>query len=179
VRQQLTVSADRRISRVQIVLAATLVAAFMAFPVAGFAQAKPKPDRTKTLYHRMGGYDVLADVVDDFLDQLRTDPAFARFGQGRSHDSLVRARQLIVDQLCWLTNGPCVYIGRDMKTVHTGLAITQAEFDLAGKKLKASLDKFKVAEPEQQEFMAIISKLGSDIVEKTPEAKPAAKPTTN
>lgn len=178
-RQQLNVSAARHITRARIGLVATLLAAFVAFPLAGFAQAKPKLDRNKTLYHRIGGYDMLADVTDDFLDQLRSDPAFARFGQGRSHDSLVRARQLIVDQLCWLTDGPCVYIGRDMKTVHTGLAITQAEFDLAGKKLKASLDKFKVAEPEQQEFMAIVSKLGSDIVEKTPEAKPAAKPTTN
>src|SRR5215831_17438031 len=75
------------------------------------AQEKP------SLYQRLGKYDVIAGIVDDFLSHIRSDPQFSRF-TGRSQDSLKRARQLFVDQLCALSGGPCIYIGRDMKTAH-------------------------------------------------------------
>lgn len=160
-------------ARVGVVLAVAALLAVSLVPAAvGSPQDQPAPAK-KALYQRMGGYDNLAGIVGDFLKQLGEDHAFDRFGQGRGKNSLERAKQLIVEQLCWLTDGPCVYIGRDMKTAHTGLNITQAEWEAAGKHLKASLDKFKIAEPEQTEFMAVIEKLRPDIVE-PPAAKPAA-----
>src|SRR5262245_55623388 len=77
-----------------------------------------------SLYQRMGGYDVIAAVIDDLFAILHGDPAFARFFGGRSEDSAIRSRQLLVDQMCALSGGPCHYIGRDMKTSHSGLGIT-------------------------------------------------------
>jgi hemoglobin len=82
-----------------------------------------------SLYRRLGGYDVIASIIDDMFLLLQADPRFTRFGTGRSMDSLKRARQLIVDQICALSGGPCVYIGRDMKTSHTGLNITNSEWN--------------------------------------------------
>jgi Truncated hemoglobins len=137
-----------------------LIVMLFATAVGGFAQAKPK-----TLYQRIGGYDTIANVVDDFLHQLGEDPAFQRFGQGRGQDSLHRARQLIVDQICWLAEGPCVYIGRDMKVAHTGLKITSEEWEAAGKHMAASLDKFKITGKDKDDFLAVIDKLRGDIVE--------------
>jgi hemoglobin len=153
---------------VGFVLAVLLLA--LVVPTAGsVAQEMPAG---KTLYQRMGGYDVIAGVVDDLLTQLKEDPAFERFGGGRSEGSLKRTRQLIVDQICSLAGGPCVYFGRDMKPAHAGLKITEAEWDSMIKKFKVSLDKFKVAGPEQKEFIAMIEKFRSDIVEKPQEEKP-------
>jgi hypothetical protein len=40
-----------------------------------------------SLYKRLGGYDVIAAVIDDMFTAMRADPAFARFGAGRSLDS--------------------------------------------------------------------------------------------
>ncbi len=128
----------------------------------------------KSLYQRMGGYDVLAGIVDDFLVQLRNDSAFDRFGGGRSEASLKRTRQIIVDQFCAMTGGPCVYIGRDMKTTHQGLKITREEWDSALKKLEISLAKFKVGGKEKEEFVAMIQEVRGDIVE-APEAAPKAE----
>ena len=82
----------------------------------------------ESLYRRLGGYDVIAAVVDDLFLRLRADPRFSRFGVGRSIDSHIRARQLLVDQILALAGGPCFYIGRDMKTSHSGLAITEEEW---------------------------------------------------
>lgn len=152
---------------VALILAA-LAVAFLVLTPHSFAQDQP----AKTLYQRMGGYDVIAGIVDDFISQLGKDPAFDRFGGGRSQGSLVRTKQLIKDQICWLAGGPCAYIGRDMKTSHEGLKITDAEWESSVKKLKSSLEKFKLAAPEQQEFLSMIDKFRPDIVEKPKEEKP-------
>jgi hemoglobin len=109
---------------------------------------------------------VLAGIVTDFIDQLGKDKAFERFGGGRSHNSLVRTKQLVTDQICNLTGGPCTYIGRDMKAAHEGLKITDAEWDSAIKKFEISLDKFKIGDAEHKEFIAMLQKLKPDIAEK-------------
>src|SRR3954470_22970156 len=75
----------------------------------------------KSLYERVGGYNALAAVVDDFIVRLVTDKQFERFFVGHSDDSKKRIRQHILDQFCAATGGPCVYTGREMKTSHTGL----------------------------------------------------------
>jgi hemoglobin len=120
----------------------------------------------KSLYQRVGGYDALAAVVDDFIVRLVSDKQFEKFFAGASNDSKKRIRQHILDQFCAATGGPCVYMGRDMKTSHTGLGITNAEWDAAAKHLVASLDKFKVPEKEKGELLAFVTSLKKDIVEK-------------
>ena len=120
----------------------------------------------KSLYERVGGYNALAAVVDDFIGRLVADKQFEKFFIGQSTDSKKRIRQHILDQFCAATGGPCVYTGRDMKTTHGGLGITEAEWDAAAKHLAASLDKFKVAEKEKDEILAFVTTLKKDIVEK-------------
>jgi len=119
----------------------------------------------KTLYQRLGGYDALAAVTDDFIGRMATDKQLGRFFVGHSEDSLKRIRQLVVDQLCAATGGPCVYIGRDMKTAHKGMGISKAEWNAAAAHLVATLDKFKVPEAEKNEVLAAVSSLEKDIVE--------------
>jgi hemoglobin len=150
---------------------AALVALLLMFPGRSLAQEKtqgekPKAMAEKTLYERLGGYDAISAVVDDFIDRLGKDPMFERFGHGRGTNSLQRTKQLVKDQICSLTGGPCVYIGREMAPAHQGLEITQKEWDASVVHLKASLDKFKVGAKEEKEFLAMIDKLKTDIIEK-------------
>ena len=118
-----------------------------------------------TLYQRIGGYDVIAGIVDDFLRRIREDALFQRFLMTRSTDSRNRARQLLVDQMCALAGGPCIYIGRDMKTSHAGLGITESEWDANMKHAADALARFNVAEKEREEFLAIISRFKDDIID--------------
>ena len=152
-------------------LVLTALVAVLLIPAGrGFAQSQAQGDTAKpaekTLYQRIGGYDVISGIVEDFLEQLGKDPMFERFGHGRAKNSLQRSKQLIKDQICWLTDGPCAYIGRDMATAHQGLEITQKEWDASVQKLQASLAKFKVGEKEQKELLALIDKLKEDVIEK-------------
>jgi hemoglobin len=139
--------------------------------VSAVAQGMPATPKEKTLYQRLGGYDSIAGIVDDFIGQLGKDEAFKRFGGGRSLSSLHATRQLVVEQICNLAGGPCVYIGRPTKVAHEGLKITQEEWDSSMKKWKISLDKFKIAEPEQKDFLALIENLRKDIVEPPKDQK--------
>lgn len=128
------------------------------------AVAAPQ-QKTESLYKRLGGYDAVAAVTDDFLNRLATDPQMGRFFQGLSTSSVTKTRQHIVDFLCQATGGPCAYHGRDMKTAHAGLKITKADWDLSVKLLTATLDKFQVPAKEKGEVLAAVGGLEKDIVE--------------
>jgi len=126
------------------------------------ANAQEKP---VSLYDRLGRYDAISQIVDSYLKGIRSDPQFSRFS-GRGADSLSRAKQLLKDQLCSLTGGPCTYIGRDMKTAHSGLGITSDEWAVNMKYMADALDKAKVGSKEKTEFLAIIDSLKPAIVER-------------
>jgi hemoglobin len=144
------------------VFALSLALAWAAAPKATAQDTHAK----KALYERLGGYDAVAAVVDDFVGRLIADKQLERFFVGHSTDSKKRIRQHVVDQLCAATGGPCIYTGRTMKDSHAGLGITEAEWDIAGKHLVETLDKFKVPEAEKKELLDIVGTLKKDIVEK-------------
>ena len=120
----------------------------------------------KSLYQRLGGYDAIAAVSDEFIARLATDEQEKRFFVGFSNDSKLRIRKLLVDLVCKATGGPCVYIGRDMKTAHAGAGITKADWDRSLKIFGEVLNKFKVPEKEQQELAALLLPLEKDVVDK-------------
>lgn len=128
------------------------------------ASAQQSPPASPTLYQRLGGYDAIAAVTDDFITRLATDPKLAKFFVGVSDNSKGRIRQLVVDQLCAATGGPCIYLGRDMKTSHKGLNITEADWQTAVADLVLTLNKFKVGAAEQRDLAAALGTLKADIV---------------
>ena len=118
-----------------------------------------------TLYQRIGGYDVIAAAIDGMLRRQRADPALARFGTGRSDDSKQRGRQLLVDQLCALAGGPCLYTGRDMKSSHQGLGITEEDWRKVVANMRESMTELAIAPREQDEVIALWTRYKSEIVE--------------
>lgn len=136
----------------------------LALSLTVLASALPASAQSPTLYKRLGGYDAIAAVVDDFIGRLATDPAVGRFFAGHGKDSQGRLRQLVVDQVCQVTGGPCVYTGRDTKTAHAGLGITENDWQISVKHFVATLDKFKVPQKEKDELVGIVASLKKDIV---------------
>ncbi len=117
-----------------------------------------------SLYQRLGGYDVIAAFVDDTYQMLRSDPKFSRFA-ARSIDSQQRGRQLLVDQICHLAGGPCYYTGRDMKTSHAGLHITESEWEISLDYTRRALRNHGVGDGEADEVIALFNRYRADIVE--------------
>ena len=72
----------------------------------------------------------------------------------------------LVDQICEASGGPCKYTGKDMKTAHAGMGVTDADFDALVGDLVATLDKFKVPEKEKSELLGALGPMKKDIVSK-------------
>lgn len=117
-----------------------------------------------SLYRRLGGYDAIAAVTDDFIGRLIADNQLNRFFGGVSADSQKRVRQHVVDFLCNATGGPCYYIGRTMKASHEGLGIGEGEWQLSVRHLIETMDKFQVPQKERDEVLAAVGGLKTDIV---------------
>lgn len=128
--------------------------------------AAPASAKDDSLYQRLGGYDALAAVTDEFIGRLTTDEKLKRFFVVFSTDSKMRIRQLVLDQVCKATGGPCYYFGRDMKTSHAGAGVTKEDWDRSVAIFVETLNKFKVPEREQKELAGLILPLEKDIVEK-------------
>ena len=125
-------------------------------------------ERTEpTLYTRLGGYDAIATVVDSLLERMRGDSQLGRFWTSpRSVDTNRRERQLLVDFIAAAAGGPTFYLGRDMKTSHTGMGITKSDYEALIRHTLATLEGFKVPDREKNEVLAFLALLEPQIVEK-------------
>lgn len=148
------------------VVSGAAVAAAQQSMNASMSGSMTNSQEKKLFYTRLGGYDAIAAVVDDFIGRLVADKRFSRFFVGHSEDSLKKIRMHVIDQLCAAAGGPCLYMGRDMKTSHHGLGITSDDWDASAKHLVESLDKFKVPQAEKDELLAFVGTLKKDIVDK-------------
>ena len=115
----------------------------------------------KSLYDRLGGKDAITAVVDDFVGNVAADKRINGFF---AKADVPRLKRNLVDQICQATGGPCTYTGRDMKTAHKGMGITDADFSALVEDLQKSLNKFKVPDKEQGELLGILGSLKPQIV---------------
>ena len=143
-----------------------IAAAFVVAVVPHVASAQAMKASGPSLYQRIGGYDAVAAVTDDFIGRLATDPKLGKFFAGHSTDSLTKLRQHVIDFVCIATGGPCAYTGRDMKTAHKGLGISEADWNAAVNHFIATLDKFRVKQAEKDELIAAVGSVKGQVVEK-------------
>ncbi len=115
----------------------------------------------KSLYDRLGGKPAITAVVDEFVARVAADK---RINGQFANTDIPRLKMLLVEQICAGTGGPCRYTGRDMKSAHAHLKISQADFAALVEDLTRTLDKFKVPAKEQNELIAVLAPMKSDIV---------------
>ena len=119
----------------------------------------------KALYERLGGYDAITAVVNDFLPRMFVDSKLKRFWDNRGADGIKRETQLLIDFLAHHSGGPVYYTGREMKISHLGMKIDKDDYDRLVKHLTATLEKFKVPEKEKGEVLDFINSFRKDIIE--------------
>jgi len=138
-------------------LAAGSVHAQEAAPTASAAEAAnagatPIPgDGVYKAFHEQAG---IQRVMDDFI---------VRKFQGAN---LPRLKILLVQQVCYLTGGPCVYGGRDMKDAHAGMNLEAKDFNALAEDLQLSMDKEQVPFHAQNQLLAKLAPMERPIVTK-------------
>jgi hemoglobin len=136
----------------------------------------------KPLYDRLGGEVGLKLIVDDYVTRLLADPRvnFQRVGVTQGGFSIHRDRSMqwdasdanvaemkkhFVQFIAVATGGPSHYDGKDMKSAHANMHISNPEFDAALGDLKMTLDKLQIANQEQKELLSVIETTREQIVE--------------
>jgi hemoglobin len=116
----------------------------------------------KSLYERLGGRDAIKAVVDEFATIVIADE---RINKKFARSNLERLKFEVVEKICEVTGGPCKYTGRDMKTAHKNMGVTEGEFNAFVENLVKALDKFNVGATEKNELLNILAPMKSQIVE--------------
>lgn len=130
------------------------------------AQPAAAPPAEKSLYERLGGEAAITKVVDGFVAKAAVDPKVDFFRGGRYKNMNVPVFKKHLVQLLSLAAGAknVKYEGRDMKSAHAGMKITDAQFDALAGDLMATLQEAKVPVREAIEVMAIAGMTKKDIV---------------
>jgi hemoglobin len=132
----------------------------------------------KTLWDRLGGEFKVKRVVDDFVKLAAEDPAVdvTRGGRYALDDNAVRAlKKMLVEFISSATGGPLRYTGKNMKELHKGMGITNAEFDATKADLKKALEMNGARAADIADVLGIVETTRKDIVEGKPAKKKKSK----
>lgn len=119
----------------------------------------------KSLFDRLGGYEGITAFVNDLLPRLQGDSQLGRFWQNRGDDGIAREKQLLIDYLSSVTGGEMYYTGRDMKTTHVGMKISEGDWLIFLQHAGATMEALQVPKQECDEVVAFVLSLKDDIVE--------------
>ncbi|CAD5373685.1 Group 1 truncated hemoglobin [Rubrivivax sp. A210] len=141
------------LNRVALRLAA---AGLVSLALSGVASAADK-----SLYERLGGKPALTAVVGEVWNNVAADARINKYFAKTKPE--VFGGQL-VDFLCQASGGPCQYKGKDMQAAHTGMKLSDGDFNALAEDVAKALDKFKVPAKEKSEVMNMLGGLRGAVV---------------
>ena len=136
----------------------TLIGALIATSLLACASAA---HAEATLYEQIGGEPVLRKTVDEFMIIMEKDD---RINFSFGNTDTAKFKQLLFEQLCNITGGPCAYTGRTMKESHEKLAINNTMFNALAEDVYLAFDRAGVPYRLQNKVMAIFAPMQRDIV---------------
>jgi len=116
---------------------------------------------TDTLFADLGGLPVIRQTVHDFMTNMLADE---RIRHTFDNSNLQRVEQMLVEQFCMLSGGPCAYTGDPMKEVHQGLKLTNADFNALVEDLQQAMDRNGIPFRTQNRLLALLAPMQRDTV---------------
>jgi hemoglobin len=141
-----------------------LLLLFVAVTVGACASTGQEAPKGPSLYRRLGGREGIALVVGDFTANMAADPRVNERFKDKKPAELDQFKSNIADQICEAAGGPCAYYGKDMKTAHAGMRISEAEWNATVENLVKALDKNNIDARSKQELLGMLAPMKKDIV---------------
>ena len=113
-----------------------------------------------SIYSRIGGYEAIEGVVEDFYDRVLADDELSGFFTGTNMGRL-RGKQ--TEFFAAALGGPESYTGPPMKQVHQGRGIAMHHFDLVVQHLANALTTAGVPANTTGQILAAIAPLAPEI----------------
>ena len=117
---------------------------------------------SKSLYDRLGGAPGIAAIVDDVVAAHLANPAVqTRFRNAKDLDHLKKmAREFFGAG----AGGPDPYSGKDMRTAHLGMNISEEEYLAVMDDIMGVLLKHRMDDGTQKDVLAILYSLKGEII---------------
>jgi hemoglobin len=115
------------------------------------------------LFQSLGGNDGIKQIVEDFLSNVLSD---VRIKKKFDDVDMAHLAKRLAEQFCELSGGPCKYAGKDMKTIHADLGISNAQFNALAEDLQLAMEKHGVSAHAQNKLLAKLAPMQHSIVTK-------------
>jgi len=115
----------------------------------------------KTLYERLGGASGIASITEDIWTNHTKNPLIK---QRYVNSDPENVKRLVREMLCAGTGGSETYTGKDMLTAHTGMNISDQEFNGVVDDVLKALKSNGIGEKENNEILAILWSMKGEIV---------------
>ncbi len=118
--------------------------------------------QTLSLYQRLGGHAGITAIVDDIIDAHLANPVVGeRF---RAVKDIGNTRRMARDFFCMGSGGPEKYTGKDMRSAHEGMKVSEEEFRAVVDDVTGVLDRHAIDGGTQKEVLSILNGFKGDIV---------------
>ncbi len=117
--------------------------------------------RESTLYLELGGQPGVDQLVERLVQRVHHDPRIAPLFQD---SDLADLQRLIGEQFCVEFGGPCEYTGRSMEDAHSGLAITEAEFEAFVEDLILAMEDRQLPITTQNRILAVFAPMRAQVI---------------
>jgi hemoglobin len=132
--------------------------------LAGTVQAQTMgtmADNSAAIYQAFGEKAGLVKLMDDFVPRLQADK---RTAAAFKDANVVNLKARLVDQICQVSGGPCVYKGADMKSAHSSMDITKTDFNALVEVLQQSMDAQGIPFRNQNQLLAKLAPMHRDVI---------------
>lgn len=113
------------------------------------------------LYLALGGEEGVRMITENFIRQIAGDD---RVIDHFEDSSVQRFREKMHEHLCLVADGPCVYTGDTMVDTHTGMGVTEGDFNAIVEDMMAALTEAGVPIGTQNRLLARLAEFYSEIV---------------
>nr|WP_052026420.1 group 1 truncated hemoglobin [Pseudoalteromonas rubra] len=114
-----------------------------------------------TLFQQIGGQAGLERLVDLFIQQIGRDKAILPYF---AKANVSHFRQGFITHLCDTLDGPCEYQGDSMVQIHTGMQITEADFNRVVELLINVMIEAGIAHTTQNQILARLAPLRGEVI---------------
>lgn len=118
--------------------------------------------QSSALYQQLGERSGIETIVEEMLLGVADDERIAHYF---ADVDILRLHKLISEQVCNVSGGPCEYTGETMTVSHSNLGINNADFNALVEHLIAAMEQQEVPVSAQNELLALLAPMHSDIVE--------------
>ena len=115
----------------------------------------------RTLYEQLGGKEGVEQIVELLLTKISDDPRIA--AQFATID-IINLNDKLIEQICFVSDGPCAYTGKSMVEAHAQLKVTNADFNALVEDLIWAMDQRQIPRTTQNRLLARLAPMHPDIV---------------